>query len=215
MPKDIQKLADNMLIDPVTAKVAEEARAVDLIEQQIHFLKKANKLQALVNIIKGKSVEAVLIFAKTKFGADILVEDLAKAEISASAIHSNRTQGQRERAITEFRKGELKVLVATNIAARGIDVSHVTHVINYNLPEDPRNYIHRIGRTARAGRDGVAISLCVQNDLLLIKNIEKVIDQKIPVFKDHSFHHEFSQALQKTRAQKMKGFNGKRKGGRY
>ena len=154
---------------------------------------KKDKMYLLLNILARPEVKSVLIFCKTKFGANRVVEQLDISLIKSAAIHSSKSQNARDKALDSFRAGEIKVLVASDIAARGIDVEHVTHVINYNLPEDPSNYVHRIGRTARAGRNGHAITLCVISELSLLKNIEKKIGVSIPVILDQPFHEEFSQ----------------------
>jgi len=137
---------------------------------------------------------STLIFCKTKYGADIIVKEIEKASITAASLHSGKTQTVREKALQDFKDGNLRVLVATDVAARGIDVDDISLVINYNLPEDPRNYIHRIGRTARAGKSGMAISFAVENDLRQLNNIEESIGQVIPVATEQPFHKTFSKS---------------------
>lgn len=193
MPKEIETLAEAVLNNPIKVAVTPEATTVEKIEQTVYFVDKTDKTYLLLSLLEQKDIGSALIFCKTKFGADRLVEQLERSQITAAAIHSNKTQGQREKALNAFREGEVKLLVATDIAARGIDIDHVTHVINYNLPEDPNNYIHRIGRTARAGREGQAITLCVIAELSLLKNVEKKIKMKIEPVLDHPFHKEFTQ----------------------
>lgn len=175
MPKDISKLAANLLHEPVRVEVTPESTTVERIEQRVSMVEKTNKPVLLKEILKDKKIKSVLVFTRTKHGADRVVKHLDKALIVAAAIHGNKSQGARERALNDFKAGRVRVLVATDIAARGIDIPQVSHVINYDLPEDPKNYIHRIGRTARAGRDGMAISFCDQTEVKYLKGIEKLI----------------------------------------
>ncbi len=181
MPRAIAELAAQMLRDPVTVSVAPPATTVERIEQRIVRIDRAAKLGTLVDLLRRESVERALIFTRTKHGADKVVRGLVRAGIEAQAIHGNKSQGQRERALGAFRKGETRTLVATDIAARGIDVEGVSHVINYDLPNVPETYVHRIGRTARAGADGVAISLCDADEAAYLRDIEKLIRMSIPV----------------------------------
>jgi len=145
-------------------------------------------MHLLKETLSDATIKSALVFSRTKHGADRIVRELLKSEISAVAIHGNKAQGARERALKDFKAGKCKVLVATDIAARGIDIDRVTHVINFNLPEDAESYVHRIGRTARAGRDGVSVSFCEATEVKLLKNVEKFIKYKIPVNTDHDFH---------------------------
>ena len=190
MPKDIAKLAGTLLHKPERVEVTPESTTVEKIEQKVSFLNKDNKLKLLEKILKEDEVNSVLIFTRTKHGADKVVRKLEMADIKAAAIHGNKSQNNRERALSKFRSGELKVLVATDIAARGIDVDHVSHVINFNLPEDPKSYVHRIGRTARAGRAGHAISFCDGSELKYLRQIEKHIKVKIPIDLEQPYHEE-------------------------
>ncbi|MBT5094404.1 MAG: DEAD/DEAH box helicase, partial [Halobacteriovoraceae bacterium] len=151
MPTGIAKLATGLLKDPVKVEVTPQATTVEKIDQKVHFVEKSNKILLLKSILKNRSLKSVLVFTRTKHGADRVVKQLAKESISAAAIHGNKSQGARERALGNFRSGMVRVLVATDIAARGIDVPHVSHVINFDLPFEPESYVHRIGRTARAG----------------------------------------------------------------
>ncbi len=204
MPETIESLGHAILISPLKVEIAPESSTVDLVDQKIFFLEKANKKFSLNSILENRKYESVLVFCKTKFGADIVVEDLLKTSVTAAAIHSKKSQTDRERALQDFKDGKIRVLVATDVAARGIDVDNISLVINFNLPEDPRNYIHRIGRTARAGKRGVAISFCVENDLVLLKSIEKNINQKVPVDTTQPFHKEFQVAAKKKKKPKKK-----------
>tara|TARA_R110001592_G_scaffold40247_2_gene132219 strand:+ start:499 stop:1725 length:1227 start_codon:yes stop_codon:yes gene_type:complete len=192
MPAEIEILAEAILTDPIKIQVAAETVTINLVNQSVYHLDKANKVPLLFNILQKPEFEKVLIFCKTKYGADIIVKALEKASITAASLHSSKTQAVREEALQNFKDSNLRVLVATDVAARGIDVNNITLVINYNLPEDPRNYIHRIGRTARAGKSGMAISFAVENDMRQLINIENSIGQVIPVVTEQPFHKEFS-----------------------
>jgi ATP-dependent RNA helicase RhlE len=185
MPKDISKLATSLLDNPVRVEITPESTTVERIEQKLMKVERANKQLLLKEILKDKSIQSMLVFTRTKHGADRVVRNLERIDISAAAIHGNKSQNARERALKGFRAGKVRVLVATDIAARGIDVSHVGHVVNFHLPDDPKSYVHRIGRTARAGRDGIAISFCDPDELKLLKEIEKTIKSKIPEDIDH------------------------------
>lgn len=212
MPKQIQDLATNLLENPNTVEVTPEATTVETIEQSVYFVDKRDKLYLLLSLLEKEETESVLIFCKTKFGVDHLVENLERSNYSVESIHSKKTQGAREKALNAFRNKECKILVATDIAARGIDIDHISHIINYNLPEDPNNYVHRIGRTARAGRKGKAITLCVISELTLLKNIEKKIRMKIPEILDQPFHKEFTkEALAEFKPSKKKNDKKKNK----
>lgn len=188
MPQDIAELSKKLLVNPKRVEITPESTTVEKIDQKINFVEGANKPYLLKSILMNKKIKHVLVFTRTKHGANRVVQHLEKAKISAAAIHGNKSQSARERALGDFKKGNIRVLVATDIAARGIDISSITHVINYNLPEDPKSYVHRIGRTARAGRDGVAISFCDPEERKLLKEIEKCINYKIPVDETHEYH---------------------------
>lgn len=192
MPAEIEVLAEAILTDPIKIQITAETVTIDLVNQSVYHLEKANKIPLLFNILQKPDFEKVLIFCKTKYGADIIVKALEKASITAASLHSGKTQAVREEALQNFKDSNLRVLVATDVAARGIDVDNITLVINYNLPEDPRNYIHRIGRTARAGKSGMAISFAVENDIRQLINIENSIGQIIPVVTEQPFHKAFS-----------------------
>ncbi|UCH29883.1 MAG: DEAD/DEAH box helicase [Myxococcales bacterium] len=179
MPPQIRRLAEGLLDRPVSVAVAPISSTVDLIEQKVFFVKKADKRKLLVDLLGDPEVEHTLVFSRTKHGANRIVRQLDKAGIAAEAIHSNKSQGARTRALDAFRKGDLSVLVATDIAARGIDVDGVTHVINFDLPNVPETYVHRIGRTARAGASGTAWSFCDAEERSHLASIEKLIDKRI------------------------------------
>ncbi|MFT6070283.1 MAG: ATP-dependent RNA helicase RhlE [Bacteriovoracaceae bacterium] len=197
MPKDISTLAQKLLKNPVRVEVTPEASTVDKIEQIVMMVDKTNKPLLLESILKDKAIKTVLVFTRTKHGANRVVKHLDKVSIPSAAIHGNKSQGARERALDDLKKGKIRVLVATDIAARGIDIDNVTHIINYNLPEDPKNYVHRIGRTARAGREGIAISFCDGEERTYLKGIEKTIKLSITVDKTHEFHGAAAQVVKK------------------
>ena len=185
MPREIALLAAQLLRDPVQVAVAPVATTVDRVEQRVIFVDTARKRQVLTDFLRrtrhGRVPGRTLVFTRTKHGADRVVEFLDKAGLSCSAIHGDKSQAQRERALTSFRKGQISVLVATDVAARGIDIDGVTHVINFDLPNVPESYVHRIGRTARAGQAGVAISFCDASERAHLRSIEKLIRTRLTV----------------------------------
>ena len=180
MPSDIAELARHMLKDPARVAVTPQATTVERIVQRIVHVDRGNKPKMLADILREEKVERVLVFTRTKHGADKVVRGLNNEGISADAIHGNKSQNQRERVLKNFRDGRLRTLVATDIAARGIDVEGVSHVINFDLPNIAESYVHRIGRTARAGAEGIAISLCSHDELPYLRDIEKLIRMAIP-----------------------------------
>ena len=188
MANTVRGLADSLLNDPVKVEVAPVAKTADKIEQQILFVQKEQKRALLGELLKDHAVERTLIFTRTKHGADNVARHLERNGVRVGVIHGNKSQNQRERAIKGFRDGQMRALVATDIAARGIDIDNVTHVINYDLPNEPDSYVHRIGRTARAGAAGIAISFCANDEKAYLRDIEKTICQSIPVNEDHAFH---------------------------
>jgi superfamily II DNA/RNA helicase len=180
MPQEITRLADAMLRDPVRVAVTPQASTADRIDQRVILTEKASKPSLLVEVLKTEKTDRVLVFTRTKHGADKVVRGLQKAGHAAEAIHGNKSQNQRERVLAAFRDGKLRTLIATDIAARGIDVDGVSHVVNYDLPNIPESYIHRIGRTARAGAEGVAISFCDNEERAYLRDIERLIRITIP-----------------------------------
>jgi superfamily II DNA/RNA helicase len=180
MPREIADLASHMLRDPVRVAVTPSATTVERIQQRVVHVDRAGKPGLLAEVLREKSVERVLVFTRTKRGADKVVRALAKAGLAAEAIHGNKSQNQRERVLAAFRTGHVRTLVATDIAARGIDVDGISHVINYDLPNIPESYVHRIGRTARAGAEGIAISFCEAEERPFLRDIEKLIRMSIP-----------------------------------
>jgi ATP-dependent RNA helicase RhlE len=187
MPPDIARLAASILRDPIEVAVTPVASTVERIDQRVLFVDRANKRALLAELLKDKAIDRVLVFSRTKHGANKVAEDLAKRHISAEAIHGNKSQSARQRALENFRAGKVRVLVATDIAARGIDIDGITHVINFDLPNVPESYVHRIGRTARAGADGIAISFCDSEERAFLRDIEKLIKQRVPVVGGHAF----------------------------
>jgi superfamily II DNA/RNA helicase len=180
MPQEITRLANAMLRDPVRVAVTPQASTADRIDQRVILTEKASKPSLLVEVLKTEKTDRVLVFTRTKHGADKVVRGLQKAGHAAEAIHGNKSQNQRERVLAAFRDGKLRTLIATDIAARGIDVDGVSHVVNYDLPNIPESYIHRIGRTARAGAEGVAISFCDNEERAYLRDIERLIRITIP-----------------------------------
>ena len=185
MPKEIEELADSLLHDPAVVKVDPVSSTVDRIDQKLYFVEKKQKIELLAYLLQDKSIVNALVFSRTKHGADRIARLLNKAGITAAAIHGNKSQTARVNALEGFKAGKTRVLVATDIAARGIDISELSHVFNYDLPEVPETYVHRIGRTARAGADGVAISFCSTEEREYLAGIEKLNRKEIPVVTDH------------------------------
>ena len=212
MARDIRKLADGLLHDPVHVEVAPEATTVERINQSVRFVAKGRKIAALHDILEGGEVERVIVFTRTKHCANKVVKRLTAAGLAADAIHGNKSQNARQRALRGFREGRIRALVATDIAARGIDVPGVSHVINFELPDEPESYVHRIGRTARAGADGVAISLCDLEDRMALRDIERLIRQSVPVEAGHD-HHDEEIARARGERRKQGGRGGQRRGG--
>ena len=180
MPREIAELAGQMLRDPQTVAVTPQATTVERIAQRIIHVDRAGKPKLLAELLRSEPIDRALIFTRTKHGADKVVKSLAKDGIAAEAIHGNKSQSQRERVLAAFRSGKVRTLIATDIAARGIDVEGISHVFNYDLPNMPESYVHRIGRTARAGAEGVAISFCDGEERAFLRDIEKLIRMAIP-----------------------------------
>ncbi len=188
MPKAVQGLAGGLLSDPVRVEAAPAATTVEKVEQQVLFVPKDKKRALLGELLNDKGIKRVLIFTRTKHGANRVARHLHQSGVQSDAIHGNKAQNARQRALRDFRSGRIRALVATDIAARGIDVEGVTHVINFDLPNEPESYVHRIGRTARAGAAGVAISFCDHDERAYLRDIEKTIRQSVPVIEDHPYH---------------------------
>lgn len=187
MPEAIAKLANSLLINPVKIAITPVSSTVETIQQYLYFVDKTNKRDLLLHILKDTSISSSIVFTRTKHGADRLVRYLNRANISAQAIHGDKSQNSRQQALANFKNRTLRILVATDIAARGIDIDELTHVINYELPNISETYVHRIGRTGRAGHSGVAISLCDYEEQEYFKSIEKLIGKRIQIVKDHPY----------------------------
>nr|WP_319948723.1 DEAD/DEAH box helicase [uncultured Shimia sp.] len=181
MPKQMSEIAGSYLNDPVRVQVSPPGKAADKVTQGVHFIAKGEKTSLLIELLAKHRDEAAIVFSRTKHGSDRLMKALVKAGYEAGTVHGNKSQGQRERAIKAFRSGETLVLVATDVAARGLDIPEVRHVYNYDLPNVPENYVHRIGRTARAGMDGAAVAFCSPDEVDELKAIQKVMKMDIPV----------------------------------
>ncbi|MDP4281303.1 MAG: DEAD/DEAH box helicase [Bacteroidota bacterium] len=192
MPPEIQNLERSILTDPVRVNIAPIIATTDLIKQSLYFVEKKNKKSLLIHLLKDKSIETALVFTRTKHGADKVTNDLVKVGIRASAIHGNKSQAARQDALKKFKNKQTRVLVATDIAARGIDVDHLSAVINYEIPNVPETYVHRIGRTGRAGVNGTAVSFCDSEEKAYLKDIYKLISKHIPVVVNHPFSSERS-----------------------
>ena len=212
MPSSIVELSRDMLYEPVRVEVSPESSTVEAIEQSLMFVMKKDKRDLLTHLIRDENPEKVLVFSRTKHGCNRIVKQLAQDEIEALAIHGNKSQGAREKALGRFREGSLQVLVATDVASRGIDVSDISHVINLDLPNESEVYVHRIGRTGRAGQGGIAIAFCDENEGEYLRGIEKTIRQEIPVDEDHPFHSEKAKSRKGEKAPK-KQQRGRRGGG--
>ncbi|MBI5849921.1 MAG: DEAD/DEAH box helicase [Planctomycetes bacterium] len=187
MPVEVVQLTKAILIDPVRVEVAPQTKTADKVEQSIYFVEKAQKRELLAKLLEDGKMFRTLVFTRTKHGADRVVRSLKAAGFAAAAIHGNKAQGARERALGSFKDGKVPVLVATDIAARGLDVDDISHVVNFDLPNVPETYVHRIGRTARAGRGGVALSFCDQEEREYLRDIEKLIGQSVPVVVEHAY----------------------------
>lgn len=188
MPPEIQKLAHTMLVNPEKVEVTPVSSTADTIEQAMYFVEKGDKKKLLIHILQDRAIKSALVFARTKHGADKITKDLVKAGIKTEAIHGNKSQNARQKALINFKNGQIRVLIATDIAARGIDIDELSHVINFELPNVPETYVHRIGRTGRAGASGIALSFCDDEEMVYLKDIQKIIGKTIPVIEDQPYH---------------------------
>jgi ATP-dependent RNA helicase RhlE len=187
MPPEIVKLANTILTKPEKVEVTPVSSTAETIKQAIYFVDKNNKRDLLIDILKDTNIKTALIFTRTKHVADKVSKELAKAGIKSAAIHGNKSQNARQKALNDFKENTIRALVATDIAARGIDIDDLTHVINYDLPNIPESYVHRIGRTGRAGANGIALSFCDFEEKAYLKDIQKLINISIPVIEDHDY----------------------------
>jgi len=209
IPHSIVSLSKDMLFDPIRIDITPESATVEAIKQSLMFVMKADKRPLLAHILLEESPEKMLVFGRTKHGCNKIVRLLERDGFEALAIHGNKSQGARERALGRFRNGTLQILVATDVASRGIDVSDISHVINYDLPNVPEVYVHRIGRTGRAGQGGIAIAFCDENEGEYLRGIEKTIRQSIPVNEEHPFHSAKAQSKKGDKAPKRKQRRGR------
>ena len=216
MPQEIKQLAGLLLRNPVKVEVIPQSSGVDMIQQSLYYVDKKNKSSLLCHLLEYDSIETAIVFTKTKHGADKLARQLHRAGVNAEAIHGNKSQRERQRALANFKYRRSKVLVATDIAARGIDIDQLGHVFNYDLPQSPETYVHRIGRTGRAGASGTAISFCDYEEKILLSDIQKFVRRKIDVVKDHPFDvammhpHEFIKTQQTFPVRKRSVRKGQR-----
>ncbi len=187
MPPEISRLSASILTNPVRVEVTPVSSTAENVDQSIYLVEKNDKRQLLIHLLKNDEIQNALVFTRTKYGADKIAKELYRAKISADAIHGNKTQSARQKALTNFKNGKIRVLVATDIAARGIDVDDLSHVINFELPNIPETYVHRIGRTGRAGASGKALSFCDMEERQFLRDIHKLIDQTIPVVEGHPY----------------------------
>ena len=187
MPEEISKLVDKILVNHAKVAVTAVSSTVDMIEQYLYYVNKVNKRALLEHLLKDKNMVSALVFSRTKHGANNIAKHLIKAGISSEAIHSNKSQSARQLALNNFKTKKTRVLVATDIAARGIDIDELSHVVNFDLPEVPETYVHRIGRTGRAGLGGIALSFCDQEEKKLLADIQKLITKKISVIDNHPY----------------------------
>jgi len=224
MPTNIVNLSQSILHNPVKVEVAPQSSTADTIQQKVYFTNKADKKDLLVHILKDESINQVLLFSRTKHGADKIARNLKKKNINAAAIHGDKAQNQRQKALEGFKAGKTRVLVATDIAARGIDIEKLSYVINYDIPNESETYVHRIGRSGRAGLSGNAISLCEPEENAFIKSIEKLIKKQIHIVKDNPFPQtdrpmnaaEKKEWEKEKQKRKQEFFaNAKKKEGRY
>ncbi|MBK3733244.1 DEAD/DEAH box helicase [Azospirillum brasilense] len=204
MPEAVVELAHSILTDAERIEVAPQSTTVERIAQRVLFVERADKRRLLADLLQEGAMERTIVFARTKHGADRIADHLKKAGVPADAIHGDKSQSARVRALESFRSGDLKALVATDIAARGIDIDGITHVINFDLPNEPESYVHRIGRTARAGTDGSAVSFCDAEEVAYLKAIEKTIRQPVPADHDHPYHASVVAAIHASSAKPPK-----------
>jgi ATP-dependent RNA helicase RhlE len=184
---DILRLAEDILRDPVEVAVTPAATTVDAVEQFVYYVERNDKGALLAGLLDGGEIRNALVFTRTRHGADRVARHLVRAGIQAEAIHGDKTQSARERALESFKRGRTRVLVATDVAARGLDIVDLSHVVNFDLPEAPDSYVHRIGRTGRAGASGVALSFCDATERLHLTGIERLIRKHLTVVADHPF----------------------------
>jgi len=214
MPPEIQQLANMLLTNPVKVQVTPVSSTADTIQQSLYYTEKMNKRSLLIHLLQDHSIETALVFSRTKHGADRIARDLTRAGIRAEAIHGDKAQNARQNALNNFKLRKTRVLVATDIAARGIDIDELTHVINFELPNVPETYVHRIGRTGRAGSSGKAISFCDYEEKIFLKDIQKLIAKSIPVVSGHPYDVPLMHSLPQLATQTASPGRWKTGGGR-
>ena len=214
MPATIVKLARGFLNDPIKVEVDQQSSTVDKIIQRIMFVERSNKRRLLRHLLEDPSIESAIVFTRTKHGANRVVKDLMRANVEAAAIHGNKSQGARTRALAGFKDGTIRVLVATDIASRGIDVDGVSHVVNYDLPNISESYVHRIGRTGRAGKTGIAIAFCDESETGYLRDIERLTGTPLEVVSDHPWHFAQAMPLPNGRRNPLPGQSKKNDNGR-
>ncbi|MGN6352074.1 MAG: DEAD/DEAH box helicase, partial [Parafilimonas sp.] len=211
MPPDIIHLSQSILNNPVSINITPASTTAETVEQAVYFVEKSDKRSLLIHLLKNDSIDTALVFTETKFGADKLCAALRRENIRVQAIHGDKTQAERQKALNNFKNKHISVLIATDIAARGIDIESLPYVINYELPNIPETYVHRIGRTGRAGINGKAISFCGMEEKMLLRDIHKLIDRSIPVMKDHPFQMaEADTSMQPKTAMPFRSLSRKR-----
>ena len=213
MAPEIMKLADTILVNPAKVEVTPVSSTANTIQQRVYYVKKADKRKLLLHLLKDGEIDRALVFTRTKHGADRVAKDMTKAGVQAEAIHGNKSQNARVRALDNFKSSKTRVLVATDIAARGIDVDDLSHVINFELPNEPETYVHRIGRTGRAGASGTALSFCDAEETAYLVGIQKLISKAVPVVDNHPYPmtaKDFAEAASTVKEQKKRGGNGGR-----
>jgi ATP-dependent RNA helicase RhlE len=200
MPPEIVGLANSILQNPVKVEVTPVSSTAETVEQMVFIVDKVDKKSLLNHVLKDKSIQRALVFTRTKHGADKVVRDLEKTGVRAAAIHGNKSQNARQKALSDFKASQIRSLVATDRAARGIDVDDLSHVINFELPNIPETYVHRIGRTGRAGASGRAISFCDEEEKEFLRDIQKLIGRKVPIQSEHPYPLE-NQEVEKPQRQ--------------
>ena len=218
MPKNILELSKTILINPKNVSVAPVSSTAETIQQHVYFTNQSSKKDLLFHILKDKEIKQILIFSRTKHGANKIAKNLQKKNIEAAAIHGDKSQNQRQNALKSFKDGGIRALVATDIAARGIDINELRYVLNYNIPNEAENYVHRIGRCGRAGKEGISISISDPEENAFIRDIEKLIGKKIDVVKEHPFQQtdkpmtaQEKKAFEKGKNRKKQEFFANRK----
>jgi ATP-dependent RNA helicase RhlE len=211
MPPAIADLTKRLLVDPVRVAVAPTSSTAEKIEQKVYHVDKNNKKSLLIHVLKDTQIKSALVFTRTKRGADRVARIIKQAGINAESIHGDKSQGARQRALQSFKNKRVRILVATDIAARGIDIDELSHVINYEVPNVPEDYVHRIGRTGRAGAEGIALSFCDYTEKKYVRDVENLIKKQIPVVSDHPYHLKIEPVVSKSFGAK-RSFGVKRSG---